>query len=156
EGSPMSSGVRESWWTVPSPNPRAALRLLCLPYAGGSPWIFRAWPAGLPPDLEVCAIQLPGRASRLSEPLVTRVPALIDRLGEALWPEMDRPFACFGHSLGAMLAFELARWFRRHHHVSPVHLFVSGRRAPQAPDTDPPVYTKNDGDLLAYVDELNR
>src|SRR5258708_26077474 len=152
----MSPCTRPSWWTVPAPNPRAAVTLLCLAYAGGSPWIFRSWPAGVPGDIEIWAVHLPGRTSRLSEAPLTCVPDLIGQMGDALWPELDRPFACFGHSLGALLAFELARWFRRRHHILPAHLFVSGRRAPQAPDSDPPVYTKNDQDLLAYVDELNR
>jgi medium-chain acyl-[acyl-carrier-protein] hydrolase len=151
----MSPGPRPSWWTVPAPNPRAAVTLLCLAYAGGSPSMFRSWPGGLPGDIEIWAVHLPGRTSRLSEPLLTRVTDLIDQVGEALLPEVDRPFACFGHSLGGLLAFELARWFRRRHHL-PAHLFVSGRRAPQAPSDDPPVYTKNDQDLLAYVDDLNR
>ena len=82
-------------------------------------------------------MQLPGREQRLREPLFTQLNPLIDTLVEALLPYLDLPFAFFGHSLGAIICFELARQLRRQKYLTPLHLFVSGRRAPQIPDLQP-------------------
>jgi len=82
----------------------------------------------------VGAVQLPGHGDRIGEPPLTGFAEVMRCLREALKPELDRPFALFGHSLGALLAFELARWLRDRHGREPVHLFVSGHNAPQAPD----------------------
>ena len=79
-----------------------AFRLFCLPYAGGSASVFRDWPDRLPQSVEVCAIQLPGRETRLKEPVFTRLPPLVQELAQALLPSLDRPFALFGHSVGAL------------------------------------------------------
>jgi medium-chain acyl-[acyl-carrier-protein] hydrolase len=125
------------WLVRPRPNPRAALRLFCLPYAGGGASIFRRWAERLPASIEVCAVQLPGRENRLSEEPFTRIEPLVEALGAALRDSLDRPFAFFGHSLGASVGFELARWFRRRHGLMPEALFISGRRAPQVPEGDP-------------------
>jgi medium-chain acyl-[acyl-carrier-protein] hydrolase len=70
-------------------------------------------------------------------------------------PVLDRPFVFFGHSLGAILSFEVARRLRRGWRIQPTCLFTSGRRAPHIPDLTPPSYCKNDEDFLAYLDELN-
>ncbi len=135
----------------PAGTPR--LRLFCLPYAGGGASIYRLWPDELPDDLEVCAIQLPGRESRLREPTFTAVAPLVRELARALLPELSLPFALVGHSMGALIAFELVRLLRREHGLSPVYLFVSARRAPQLPSLDAPIH------LLpqpAFVDHLLR
>jgi pyochelin biosynthesis protein PchC len=91
------------WFHVPAARPRARLRLYCIPYAGGGPWVYREWPAGLRADVEVRAVVLPGRDPRFGEPALTSVEALADVLVPALCAELDRPFAIFGHSLGAAL-----------------------------------------------------
>ena len=119
------------WIAGRKPNPLARLRLFCLPYAGGSALIFRAWSNALPADIEVCPIQLPGRSTRSKEQPFTEISALIQVLAQALSSLLDRPFAIFGHSLGALIGFELARQLRRQYSLSPVRLFVSGGRAPQ-------------------------
>ena len=120
-----------SWVVRPRPNPQAKLRLFCFPYAGGGTATYRSWPAGLPDSIELCPIQLPGREYRLKEPLYSHPPDLIEALGEALRPYADIPFALFGHSMGALLAFESARLFRREGLPLPLHLIVSGSKAPQ-------------------------
>jgi medium-chain acyl-[acyl-carrier-protein] hydrolase len=129
-----------SWVVIPKPTPAAKLRLFCFPYAGGGASLFYTWPRALPPEVEVCAVQLPGREGRLSEKPFSDVRPLVDTLAEALTPWMDRPFAFFGHSNGALMAFELTRRLRRDGRRGPVHLFVSGRPAPQTPLRDPPVH----------------
>lgn len=111
--------------------PQAPLRLFCFPYAGGGASIFRDWPSHLSPQAEICAIQLPGRESRLKEAPVTYMPVLVESVASALLPYMDdKPFALFGHSMGALLCYELTRFLRKKYALSPVCLFASGCRAP--------------------------
>ena len=125
------------WLVCPRPNPRAALRLLCFPYAGGGAQIFRTWPAALPPDVELLAVELPGRGTRFSERPFEQLPPLIDALTDALGPALQAPFAIYGHSMGAVVGFSFARELRRRSLREPVHLFMSGRRAPQLPEPTP-------------------
>ena len=141
------------WINCPKPNPQARLRLFCFPYAGTGASTFRTWSDQLPPDIEVCPVQLPGREKRLSEPLFTHLSPLVKILALILLPYLDRPFAFFGHSMGALVSFELTRKLRHHKAPSPMHLFVSGRRAPQIPNPDPPIHQLPDN---AFVGELRR
>jgi medium-chain acyl-[acyl-carrier-protein] hydrolase len=140
-----------SWIVVPTPNPQARLRLFCFPYGGAGAHLFRSWPVGLPTDIELCAVQLPGRENRLREEPYTEVSRAVSALAEALAPHFDLPFAFFGHSLGAFLAFELTRQLRRHHRLGPGALLVSGQRAPQLPDRFPPLYQLPDDEFLSEV-----
>jgi len=117
--------------------------------------IFRAWSDGLPADVEVCPVQLPGRGTRLLEPPFTRLSPLIQALTEAIFPLLDKPFAFFGHSLGALVSFELARQLRRQYAVQPVRLFISADRAPQIPNRDPPTHSLPEGEFLMAVRRLN-
>src|SRR5215213_9001369 len=126
------STVNEHWLAYVSPRPRASVRLFCFPYAGGGASVFRGWAEGLPEAVEVCPVQLPGRETRFLEPAYTRLPALVEALAESLTPHLDRPFVFFGHSLGALVAFELARRLRRDGGPGPDRLFASGCGAPQA------------------------
>jgi medium-chain acyl-[acyl-carrier-protein] hydrolase len=134
----MTHDPRDSWLGLRRPNPQARLRLFCFPYAGGSASIYRPWSNDLAPDVEVWPVQLPGRGSRLGEPAFTRLPPLLHALADVLRPHLKRPFAFFGHSMGALIGFELARLLRRDHGVEPVHLIVSGRSAPQLAVEDLP------------------
>jgi surfactin synthase thioesterase subunit len=145
----------DSWITCHKPIPQARLRLFCFPYAGGGVSIFRAWSDGLPADVEVCPVQLPGRGTRLMEPPFTRLSPLIQALAEALFPLLDKPFAFFGHSLGALVSFELARQLRRQYAVQPVRLFISADRAPQIPNRDPPIHSLPEGEFLVELRRLN-
>lgn len=110
------------------------LRLFCLPYAGGSAAVFRGWTELLPSWVQVCAVQLPGRDSRLGEHPYRRLNPLIADLHHALLPLLDRPFAIFGHSMGALLGFELVRHLRRRGGPQPAHLLLAAFRAPQLPN----------------------
>lgn len=144
-----------SWVVRPRPNRDARLRLFCFPYAGGSASIYRAWPKDLPPDVEVCAVQLPGRGGRLPEAPFTELDSLVRALAEALLPQLETPFALFGHSMGALIAFEFARHLRTRYGLRPEHLFVSGFRAAQIDDPDAPTYNLPDAEFLATVRRLN-
>ena len=141
----------DPWVTFPRPNRSALLRLFCLPYAGGGASAYRLWPAGLPPFVEVCPVQIPGREGRSREPLFAEWPPLVEAIGQAILPLLDRPFALFGHSLGAMLGFELARYLRRLHGKEPLHLSVSGRGAPQLPHREPPIHALPEKE---FIEEL--
>jgi medium-chain acyl-[acyl-carrier-protein] hydrolase len=127
------------------------LRLFCFPYAGGAAAVYRSWPDGLPRDIEVCAVRLPGREARFSERPFERARDLVAGAADALTPLFDVPFAFFGHSMGALLAFELARELRRRRGRQPVRLVVSGARAPQRPNPDPPVRHLPDREFLEEV-----
>jgi len=138
----------DSWIVLPRPNPRARLRLFCFPYGGAGASIFRAWPQSLPEAVEVCAVQLPGRETRLREEPFTDVPGVVRTLAQALAPRLTVPFAFFGHSLGAFIGFELARELRKQNAGVPIHMFVSGQRAPQIPAPLPPLYQLPDGEFI--------
>jgi medium-chain acyl-[acyl-carrier-protein] hydrolase len=142
-----------SWWNIAKPNPRALLRLLCFPYAGGSASIFQSWHMSLPDHVEVRALQLPGRANRIREAPFTRILPAIAEIGKHL--PFDAPFAFFGHSMGAVLAFEMARWLQRSGRSLPRCLFVSGRRAPQVLSDRAPIHQQSRDDFLASIVAMN-
>lgn len=123
--------MRTPWLVNRKPNRRASVRLFCFPYAGGGDSIFHLWQQSLSNTIEVCPVQLPGRAARIAEPPWTDMDQLLRALGRALTPYLDKPFALFGHSMGALIAFNLARHLRRECDAQPIHLFVSGRCSPQ-------------------------
>ena len=97
------------WVTCPFPQPEAALRLFCFPFAGGGASIYRAWGKLFGAAVEVCPIQLPGRENRFSEPAFKDAQALAQALASQLQLYSDKPFVMYGHSMGALVAFELAR-----------------------------------------------
>ena len=125
------------WIVRPRRNPQAKLRLLCFPYAGGGASIFRTWPDALPADVELWAVELPGRETRPKEPPFQRLTPLVAALADAVGAQLTAPFALYGHSLGSLIGFSFARELRRRALGAPVHLFVSGRRAPQLPEAAP-------------------
>ena len=122
--------IKNQWLVYHQPNPQAKQRLFCLPYAGANSNIFRSWPAALP-TVEICSVELPGHGGRSAEVPFSQFAPLIKVLVQHLRPHLDKPFAFFGHSLGALLSFELTRILTNEH--EPFHLFVSGCRAPQLP-----------------------
>ncbi len=124
------------------------LRLFCLPYAGGGAAMFARWADVLPPTVELCRVQLPGRETRWREAPFTQLASLVEALASAVRPYLDVPFVFFGHSLGALIGFELARQVRHQFDLNPAQLFVSGRRAPHLPDPDPPLYQKPDAEFI--------
>lgn len=130
------------------------LRLVCFPYAGGGAWTFRGWP-GVPADGEAWAVELPGHGARIAEPPVGDLEALVAPLARAIAPLADAPLALFGHSMGALLAFETARRLRAEAGVEPVHLFVAGREAPQLPEARPPAHGLPDEELVAVLRDLD-
>ncbi len=128
--------IYRRWVTCPEPRPQARLRLFCFHFAGGDASAFRLWATQLPASIEVCPIELPGRASRREEAPITHFPDLLDVLARRIQPFLkERPFAFFGHSFGGLIAFELTRWMRRHGGPQPVRLFLSACPAMHVPRT---------------------
>jgi surfactin synthase thioesterase subunit len=115
--------------------------------------MYRSW-AALLPSVDVIPVHLPGREGRFREPAFRHIRPLIDALTPALIPYLDRPYALFGHSMGAIIGLELARQLRRQGKRGPVHLFVSGHRAPHLPDPDPPTRFMSDDEFRAELQRL--
>lgn len=151
----VSSLYRNSWFHVPHPVNSPSVRLFCFAYAGGSAAVFRDWYKSLPSNIEVCSIQLPGRGVRFREKAITCNAELINSLVSAIEPYLDVPFAFFGHSMGAQVAFELTRALRRHNKPQPHHLFVSGRKAPHLPMLRRPIHALPEAEFLNEIRRLN-
>ena len=143
------------WLVVRKPEPRARLRLFCFPYAGGNALVYRKWPDLLPKDVEVIAVQPPGRGSRIREAPFTNLMSLVDALAGVLRQYLDKPFVFFGHSMGAVIAFELARVFLKEKGIEPKHLLVSGRMAPPIPDRDQFTYDLPEPEFIEDLRRLN-
>jgi len=142
------------WFPALKSRQDAPLRLICFAYAGAGIAAFRAWPETLTEAIELRVAQLPGRGARLREDRFERMPPLIETLAETLHPLLDRPFAFFGHSLGAIVAFEVARKLRGRS-LTPVHLFVSGHIAPHLPNPAPLIHEFPDEEFLREIQSLN-
>lgn len=151
----MPPAARNPWIVFAHRVPAPRWRLFCFPYAGGASGIFRGWGELLPASFEVIAVELPGRASRFREAPCRSVAEAVAGAGEAITPLLDRPFAFFGHSLGVLLAFELARWLRREGRPQPRRLFLSARRPPHLPDDEQAMTGLSDEEFLARLRELN-
>lgn len=136
------------------PRPDATVRLVCLPHAGGSASFYFPVSRSMPDFTDVLCVQYPGRQDRRSEPLIDNIPELADRVFAALLPWADRPLALFGHSMGASLAFEVARRFEREKGIVVAALFASGRRAPSAHRHET-VHLRDDDGIIAEVKSLS-
>lgn len=152
----MMTALTGSSWVVRSQGAEpAVLRLFCFPYAGGGAWVFRKWSMALPDAVEICAVQLPGRETRLNERPFSCLMSLVEDMSESLRPYFDKPFVFFGHSVGALVGFELARRLRRRYERVPLHLFVSGSPAPQVPNTEPPIHSLPEPEFLDRLRRFN-
>uniref|UniRef100_A0A450UTP9 Medium-chain acyl-[acyl-carrier-protein] hydrolase n=1 Tax=Candidatus Kentrum eta TaxID=2126337 RepID=A0A450UTP9_9GAMM len=137
-------------WIAGTANPQANARLFCLPFAGGGTLTYRKWHQHLPPEIELRPVRLPGREGRFDEACYRKARPLAQALASALAPYLDLPFAFFGHSMGALLSFELARELRRRGTPEPFCLMASGRRAPQLhlSQAPTPLHTLSDPALI--------
>jgi medium-chain acyl-[acyl-carrier-protein] hydrolase len=142
----------DSW--VPFRNEGAFVRcrLFCFPHAGGNATFYRPLRRLVPPQIDLCPVELPGRAARLEELPFTCMSALMEQLDHALQPLMTVPFGFFGHSVGAWMAYEATRQLRSADGRKAVGLFVSGRGSPNRASADPvPVRHRSDHDLFAIM-----
>ena len=144
-----------NWWPVLKTLRRPTLRLFCFAHAGASPSWFRSWERYLPTNIEVRCLQLPGHGGRFREPLIDHIEPLIDTLTPAIVDLLDLPYAFFGHSMGALVAFELTRELQRKGRSLPRVLAVSGRNAPDVIDVDPPLHVMPDSELVTELRRIN-
>lgn len=150
----ISSRPRPAWVSV-NRSRQTRLRVFCFPYAGGGPHVFHAWMRAFSDAVEICPVHLPGRATRLHEPPFRRIDALVDAIHEGIRTALDMPFILLGHSLGALIAFELARTLRRHNAAGPDSLVVCGCHAPQLPCTQPILHTLPDDQFVDALRDLD-
>ena len=139
------------WLIRKQANPNAHIRLFCFPYAGGGASVFQNWLNYCPKQVELWAIQLPGRETRLQETAITSLKSLINRLIPILTPYLDQPYAFFGHSMGSLISFELTRELAKTRQNLPQHLFMSGFRAPQIVNPDLPIHRLGDEQFLTAL-----
>lgn len=148
----MYSTTVDGWLHRPATRPYATMNLFCFAHAGGAASTFRLWPAGLPSWLELWAVQLPGRSSRWREAPIPTIPAIVDALIPVLLPHLRRPCAFFGHSMGAVLATEVAHALLKRS-IAPHHLFVSGHRPPHVPGLETDLHALPDNEFINEVDQ---
>jgi medium-chain acyl-[acyl-carrier-protein] hydrolase len=117
--------------------------------------VFRNWTPSLPPSVEVYAVELPGRGKRIMEPPFTQLDPLVQTLAQELAPHLHKPFMCFGHSLGGLIAFELSRLLHQNYQLKPTHLWVSATRAPHLRAPTPPIHALPDADFIAELRRYN-
>jgi medium-chain acyl-[acyl-carrier-protein] hydrolase len=131
---------------APTPRPHAVLRLFCFPYAGGSSLNFAAWPARLPPEVELVCIDPPGRRTLVRSRAFDRLPPLVDAVCNAMLPWLDRPYALFGHSNGALTAFEVGR--RLAGAGRPPALFIASAKAAPSRIAEESLHLLSDTEFL--------
>jgi medium-chain acyl-[acyl-carrier-protein] hydrolase len=141
----------DSWLRRSAAQTPAGIRLLCFPHAGAGASSFNGWSRYLPKHVELVKAQLPGREDNAGSRPFTEMEDLIPKLFLHIEPLLDRPLAIYGHSMGALVAFEIARELRRQGYAGPEALFISGRRAPQKPLRRVLLHRLSDPDLVAHL-----
>jgi acyl transferase domain-containing protein/surfactin synthase thioesterase subunit len=141
-----------SWLIVVGPRAAPRVRLLCFPFAGGGSAVYRNWAQFIDPAIEVVAIEPPGRLARITEPPIADMNEFVGQLVPEMGDLLDRPFAFFGHCLGALTMYETARRLIHTTSVRPEHLFVSGARPPDRITDQGPFEERVMHDLLKLAE----
>ncbi len=153
-----SSYLRETdrlWFEHLSRTGTPNFRVFCLPYAGGSADIYRGWQQWFPAQVDICLVHLPGRGRRVSEEPFTQLTPLVKAIAAQIAGKIQVPYALYGHSMGALITFELGRELLRRQGRPPAHIFVSACRAPQWPRKQPPTFNLPDDEFLCELKRLN-
>jgi surfactin synthase thioesterase subunit len=145
----MTTRTANAWLPRTAAERHHRLRLFCFPPAGAGAAFYRTWSSAA---FSIHPILLPGRESRLREDPRADLPRLVDDLAEAISGHLDRPYAFFGHSMGALLAYETAR--RLQSGFAPAALVLSGRRGPSTPALQPPIADRDDDRFIDAVAAL--
>ncbi|MEW9701881.1 thioesterase II family protein [Paenibacillus sp. SI8] len=144
-----------SWFLHANVNSHAKLRLFCFPYAGGGASVFRDWSRYFPKDIEVCPVQLPGRESRGLESPMTSLSQIVQAIVVEIQPLLQTPFVFFGHSMGALIAYETARQLSRIYGKPPEQLIVSGRSSAGLPYTKKKLHELPDNEFIMELRRMN-
>lgn len=145
----------KQWLPRLGSNPDASIRLFCVPYAGGGASVYYNWKTALPPCFELCPIQLPGREERVEESCIDDFSQVLDVLAPIVGRHLELPYVIYGHSMGAGLAFELARRVALDYGKQPLHLFVAAHRSPGKPYSYPTVQSVSDDQVLETLKRFN-
>lgn len=146
--------TKTRWFRDFNPNATSRMSLYCFPYGGSGPSIFREWPEQIASGFEVTGILYPGHESRVMEPLMDDIVAIAKALLPHIAPRLERPFAFFGHSMGALISFELTRLLSAEHDLVPEHIFMSGAGGPHIV-TEEPIHQLPDDEFLDALIYLN-
>ncbi len=153
---PSAQPLQAGWFCPLNSKRSADYRLICFPYAGGDGiGIYRKWPDFLPHSADIYAAQLPGRGMRIAEAPFTNVQLAAEALAANLLPFLDKPFAFFGHSLGAKVCFEVARLLKAQAGVQPFHLFAAGSVAPRMRHDKRRTFDLPEAEFLRSIQDLN-
>ncbi|AUX34635.1 thioesterase [Sorangium cellulosum] len=152
---PTAAPGLNRWIYRPAPRVNARLRMFCFPYAGGSPSVFRGWVHAIPADVDVMAVRLPGRDSRIKEPAYREWPALLAAIEDSLLELLTGRFVFFGHSMGAAVAYELARQLSAKGKPHPAHLLLAGCRAPHVPRYVPAIHHLPDEEFYEGLRDIS-
>ena len=152
----MTNQVSRTPWLLPFSNKKSArVKMFCFPYAGGSASIYRSWSDALGETVEVLGIQLPGRENRLFEQPIDRVQTAVEQVATNIQPFLDKPYLIYGHSMGAIVGFELARYLQQTAPLAPSHLILSSYRAPHLPNRHERIHQLETPQFLSKIESLN-
>lgn len=147
----MTTPKFNAWVTCPQPEPHALARLFCLPFAGGGASIYRSWGKELAPTIEVCPIQIPGRENRFSETAHRDIKTLAPAIASQLQFYLDKPYIIYGHSMGALISFEVLRILQDKGQPLPHIAILGAHRAAHLPPKRKPMSELDDG---AFISKL--
>ncbi|MEN1935218.1 thioesterase domain-containing protein [Paenibacillus sp. 102] len=152
----MSIVSLQNKWFIPlEDKTKIRTRLFCFPYAGGNTSVYRNWRESLSPEIGLWPVQLPGREQRLLEEPICDLFELARNIADEIEPLLEYPFSFFGHSMGALVSFEVARELRRRNCPQPIKLFVSGRHAPQIANVNLPIHNLREEEFISKLRKLN-
>lgn len=140
-----------NWLKCYQQNPKATHRLICFHHAGGSASVFAQWGKFLRPNIEVIAVQLPGREQRLKDHKLYHIEQIVPEILAELCVYKDKPFAFLGHSMGGMLAFEVTQRLHSQGRTLPIHLFASGADAPHKFSERPHCHQLPDDEFTQHI-----
>src|SRR5258707_2519146 len=132
-----------------------SLRLFCFPHAGGSVDVYRGWRKALPEQIDMCLVHLPGRGRRTRERAFTQLDGVVNAVADRMSVKTEIAYALYGHSMGALISFELGRELFRRHGAGPAHLFISGHCAPQDARKEPPLSNLPHDEFIIELKRLN-
>jgi len=148
--------VNNNKWIIrPNPKKNAKLRLFCFPYAGSSSVVtYRHFVESLPAFVEVCPVELPGRGARMSENLINDLEHVVEQISNSMKEYLDIPFAFFGHSMGALISYELSHKVSNKYMKKPQKLYVSAHKAPFSEKNGPIMHKLNSNEFTAELRKM--
>lgn len=149
------NNAKQSWIKCYRKSENPKLKIFCFPFAGGSASAYKKWPDHLADDIDVYAIQLPGREERIREQLYFDLKLCVKEIYQKILPFLDGEFAFFGHSMGAVMAYELASCLQENNQLIPLNLIVSARCAPHIQDPEFKIHDLADNQFLEAIRKYN-